>query len=119
MILDAFLRITHGPNLTLQNIAWKASKETLPTPILGRRLLESLGCDNRVMLMAPRDKYGSDINVKERLIRDGNKGETSGKTAALFGESAFHIRGAIEDDGLELDGIYVDFGDDAPEEICK
>lgn len=37
--------------------------------------------------------------------------------AALFGESAFHNSRVIEDDGLNNDYAYVEFGDDAPKEI--
>lgn len=94
-------------------------KRNLPTLIIGKIVLESLGCDNREMLMAARDKYGSYMNVKERLIEDGNEEEISGKFAALFGGSFLINGGAREDDGLENDDIYVDFGDDAPEEISK
>lgn len=87
--LDVFLRIGHGSSLIFRNIVLKVSNESVQTPIIGRRVLESLGCDSREMLMAARVKDGGDIDVTERLSQDGNK-DMSGKIAALFGELVFH-----------------------------
>lgn len=87
----------------------------MPTPIVGRRVLESIRCDNREMLLAVQEKYGSDIYAKDRLTADGNEEGNSGRIAALFGESVFHNAGAIERDAVEDDDIYVDFGDDTPD----
>lgn len=42
-----------------------------------------------------------------------------GKIAELFGESVFHNCGDLENVPLENDDIYVDLGNDAPEEISK
>lgn len=64
--LDVYLHTRHGTSLILHNIIWKVSKEELRTPIIGRRVLESLGCDNREMLMVARDKLGEDIDVNMR-----------------------------------------------------
>lgn len=115
--LNVFLQIRHGTRLVLRNIQWKVTKEDITLPIIGRKVLESLGCDNREMLMAARDKYGDEIDVNQRLEDDGNKEETEGKIAALFGESLFHSSGIIEDDGLEKDDMYVDLGDDQLHEV--
>lgn len=71
------------------------------------------------MLFAATDRYGSDIDVKSRLMDDGNEEESSGKIAALFGWSVSHNGGTIRSDGLEEDDIYIDFGDDTAEEISK
>lgn len=115
--MDVFLKIRHGSSLILRKINWKITNEDIPSPIIGRRVLESLGCDNREMLMAARDKYGDDIDVADRLATDGNQEENEGTIAALFGESVFHSSGQIEEDGLEDEDVYVDLGDDRIEDI--
>lgn len=53
--------------------------EELPSPIIGRRLLELLGCDNRDMFWAARDKFSEDIVVADRLVREGNEKKAEGK----------------------------------------
>lgn len=52
-------------------------------------------------------------------MNDGNAEESTGTIAALFGESVFHNRGALENDVLEEDDIYVDFDDHMAAEISK
>lgn len=115
--LDVYLKIRHGSSLVLRNIEWKVAKEDVSVPIIGRRVLESLGCDNGKMLMAARDKYGEDIDVSHRLPHDGNEEESSGNIAALFGESVFHNSGNVEEDGIITEEVCVDFGDDPPCEV--
>lgn len=113
--IDIFLRIRHGSHLTVRNVVWKVSKESFETPIKGRSVLESLACDNLEMLMAAREKYGREIDVKEWLSDAGNDDKSSRKIAALFGESVFHIGEMVEDDGFQDDDIYVDFGSNPQE----
>lgn len=118
VIMDVYLKIRHGSSLVLRNIEWKVARENIAIPIIGRRVLESIGCDNREMLMAARDKYGEEIDVAQRLDDDGNKEEESERNiAALFGESVFHSGGNVEEDGLVNEEICVDFGDDPPKEV--
>lgn len=65
--VDIFLRIRQRSRLILRNIVWKVSTENDQIPIIGRRVLESLGYENREMLLAAKDEYGEDIEVEERL----------------------------------------------------
>lgn len=76
-----------------------------------------LECDNRGMLLAFQEKYGSDVDVKNRVKADGNEEEQFGSIAVLFGELLFHNAGAIKNDGLENEDIYIGFGGDTPEEM--
>lgn len=71
------------------------------------------------MLLAARDRYGEEIEVKAKIKADGNEKELSGVIAALFGKSVFHNSGAIENNGLEAEEIFVDFDEDTNEEIQK
>lgn len=103
--LDVFLRIRHVPNLILRNIVWKVSIENVQTPITERCVSESLGCHNREVLMAARDKYDVFIDLTERFRQDEKEEHRSGKIAALFGESVFRNGGLLEDDGLQ-DGNF-------------
>lgn len=79
VILDIFLKIRHGLSLILKNVEWKIDKEDIPVPIIGRKELEYLGCDDRELLIAARDKYGEEIDVACRLKLDGTEEESSGK----------------------------------------
>lgn len=54
-------------------------------PILDRRVLESLGCDNHDMLLAARDNFGDNIDIKERLIEYGNEKGKNGTIEAQYG----------------------------------
>lgn len=76
---------------------------------------ELLGCNSKELLVAARDNYSEDIDVLKRGTKYGNEQENSGMISALFDESVFHNHGALEEDGLSNDDIYVEFGDDAPE----
>lgn len=70
--MDVFLSIRHGTSLILRNIVWKVTEEDFKLPILGRRVLESLGSDNREILSAARDKFRDNIDIEKRLIEDGD-----------------------------------------------
>lgn len=125
--LDVFLRTRHRSNLTLQNIVWKISTANIQMLIKGKRVLESLACNNREMLMAARDRYGGDINVTERLSEDRNEKDRSGKFAALFGEALFHNREIVEADGphdedfcIAFDNVsQEDIGQELGKRVCK
>lgn len=115
--LDIFLRVRHGSILIIRNIEWKVTKENIHIPMIGRRVLESLGSDNSEMLMAARDNYEEDVDVTVRLTKDGNEYNCSGNIAALFAESIFHTGGNVDNDGLEYEDVYVDLDDDPPGSI--
>lgn len=106
--------------MLLHNIIWKVTDKELQTPIIGLRSLASLGCENRKMLIAARNKLGDDIGVKQRLTKDDeNEEEIENIIADLYGEPSFHNGGQIEDDGSQNEDVYVDFGDDLVEELEK
>lgn len=84
---------------------------------MGRRVLESPRSDNCEMLLATRDRYGDDIDVADRLAKDGREEESEGRIAAFFGESVFLNDGQIESDGLDEKDIYVALGDDSIKDI--
>lgn len=48
-------------------IELKIAKESIGLPIIRRRVLESLGCDNREMLLAAKHSHDDDIDAAKRL----------------------------------------------------
>lgn len=63
VIMDVYLRTRNGSGRILRNIEWNITKESIANPIIGRRVLESLGCNNREMFPAAKSKHGDDIDV--------------------------------------------------------
>lgn len=45
--LDEFLQTRQGISLLLRNITWRVTEDNIRTHIIGGRVLESLGCENR------------------------------------------------------------------------
>lgn len=84
---------------------------------MGRKVLESLGCDNQEMLLAARDRYRDDVDVANRLNRDINEKESEKKMATLFRESVFHNSGQAEDDEFDEEDMYDDLGDACHKDI--
>lgn len=64
-------------------------------------MLESIGCDNRMMMEASCQRHGGVIEVAEILQDDGNEKSEVGKIASLFGESQSHNKASAEADRLD------------------
>lgn len=111
-MLDVHFNIRHGFHSVLWSVAWKVLKESMEAPIIGRPVLESIGCDNRAMLAVACDLNAGIINVTEKLSEDRNADGDEGTMKALLGESIFHKGGQIEFDDLEEQKIHVESGDD-------
>lgn len=62
----------HGTKCILRYISSKVSKEAIDLTIIGRRVIEFIGCDNRAMFQAARDKLGEEIDVADQLLQDRN-----------------------------------------------
>lgn len=112
--LDVHLKIRHGSNLILRNVTWEIPNGAVKEAILGRHVLEALGCDNRAMLQAASNLHDGDIDVRERLEKD--REEEEGSIAALYGDSLYHT-GLNEEDGLEKIEDQAEFGDNTQQEI--
>lgn len=69
------------------------------------------------MLIAARDRFGVETDVEKRLLEDGNEETVDSHIAALFGDLIFHNGGQIENDGLELEDLHVEFGDGPQEKV--
>lgn len=80
-------------------------------PIIERMVFDSLACDRRQMLMAARDKLGSDVHAKERMREECNEESQEGMIAAMHGDAVFQIKEQREDNELIDNDEYVDIGD--------
>eukprot|EP00737_Agarophyton_chilense_P000949 gb/GEZJ01001057.1/.p1 GENE.gb/GEZJ01001057.1/~~gb/GEZJ01001057.1/.p1 ORF type:complete len:583 (-),score=92.79 gb/GEZJ01001057.1/:1849-3597(-) len=112
--LDVHLRIRHGTQLVLRSVTWKIADTDLDCVIIGRQVLQALGCDNKAILAAACDQHNGIINIPEALERDSNlrHAQGSGTIASLLQSGTFHSSATEGDDGLEDTNEYIDLGDD-------
>lgn len=77
-----------------------------------RRGFESLGCNNREMITAAREKYGENIDFASRHAADGNEEvkERYENIGVLFGESVIRSNGEIKNDRLINGDTCIDLG---------
>eukprot|EP00171_Calliarthron_tuberculosum_P002686 IDg2686t1 len=117
----------HGEKLILRNTKWLVSDNELGNAYIGRHLLSALGIDNRVLLAAARDRLGGIVNVPELLKKAGYSDDPcatrNGSIQSILRErgldwgSTYHSHGGAEYDTLDESGVYVDLGEDTPEEL--
>lgn len=66
--MNVYLNISHGLLLYTRDILWKIPQKSIPCVILGRPVLQSIGCDNREMLEAFCHRHDGGIYVERRLM---------------------------------------------------
>jgi len=79
---------------------------------VARHVLAALGLNNRVLLSAAADRHGGVVDIPALLRKDGHA-----DTSSTGGRSTFHSEGGAEEDFLEDKDVYVDLGEDSPEEL--
>lgn len=85
--------------------------------VIGRYVLQAIGCDNRAILATACDKNNGVINVPQAMAADRAARASKGTIAALVSEGIFHSdEGGEEVDALDDSSVYIDIGDDPPEE---
>jgi len=124
---DVMLRIRHGTNLMLRGIRWLVSDEEVQYVFVARHVLAALGLNNRVLLSAAADRHGGVVDIPALLRKDGHAdtSSTGGRESihsilcarGLGYGSTFHSEGGAEEDFLEDKDVYVDLGEDSPEEL--
>ena len=116
--LDVSLRIRHGTKLILRGVEWGVSDQKTEFPILGRHVLQAIGCDNKSMLSTACDKNDGIINIPDALAQDA-KSRDGGLIAALLEDAmgTYHSHGGEEADALDDSDVYIDLGDDPEEEL--
>lgn len=115
---DVYLRIRHGSALFLRNVKWKVCNEPVDTPLIGRPLLDSIGCSKQEILLSISNNNAGIIDTSE-LCQQSEKESTDSKVAALLEEAIFHSAGGCEKDGLEGDDIHIDIGDNPDEDLVR
>lgn len=114
---SVLLKIWHANHLLLRNVELLVAKENTEHAIIGRPLLESIGCDNKTLLAATADKFGGIIDAPE--VVSNNEDENKGTIAPLLDEGIFHSAGGSEADGLDEEDIYIDLGEVSDAKIIK
>lgn len=120
--LDVQLRVRHGTRLILRNVDWFVSEQSITNCLLGRPLLDAIGCSNRTMIQAACDKHDGEINVADIMDEttpEVGTDDAEMSIAALLSGDIFHSAGGVEDDGMDDEDIYIDMGEDPPFEIEK
>ena len=115
---DIQLKIRHGTTLMLRGVDWLVSDVDNEQVIIGRPLLDAIGCSNRDMLTAICNHNNGMIVVPDLMRRTEPVLKPTGTVAALMNDQngVFHSAGGDEHDGLNEDDVYVDIGEDEPGE---
>ena len=126
------LRVRYGTNLSLRGVEWLVSDRPVGHALISRHVLCALGLDNRVLLAAATERFKGCVDVPELLerqtkndsaLRKTPRNTNNGSICSLLQKrnveygSTFHSHGGTEEDKLEDSDIYVDLGEDTPEEL--
>lgn len=118
VILDIQLRVRHGSRLILRKVEWLISDQPILHSLLGRPLLDAIGCNNKKMINIICDKHDGEIDMAEMMSnRTIDEQNNNGSIATLLLENIYHSAGGSEQDGLEEEDIYIDLGEDTEEDI--
>ncbi|CAN8061292.1 unnamed protein product [Agarophyton chilense] len=115
--LDVQLRICHGSKLLLRSLEWDIANADLEYVIIGRPVLQSIGCDNKAIIAAACDKNDGEINIPDALETDAKnrRAQANGTIASIMRAGMYHSTAAEGEDGLEDTKVYIDLGEDDPQ----
>lgn len=65
--MDVYMQIRDGSNLILENVSWHVPEWRISSPINGRRVLDSIRCDNGLALQASGDRHSGGIDANKAL----------------------------------------------------
>lgn len=88
-------------------------EENLACPVIGRRLLESIGCDNRIMLQAASNNNGGVVDISKTVDHDDDIAKNESRIALLFWELLYHNSIINDEDGIDERFECLEFGDDS------
>lgn len=111
--LDFFLKIMHGFNLILTNITCNIPKQPNRSAIIGRHVLESIGCTNRLILNATCSQHNEKLDVAKTADNKNSHTNLASLLGVLFGVSLLYDTGLNEKKGLEEIDMHMDFGNDS------
>eukprot|EP00171_Calliarthron_tuberculosum_P004595 IDg4595t1 len=113
---DIKLRIRHGTTLILRSVEWLVGDKSDNHAIIGRPLLDALGCSNKDMLSAAADRNAGVFDANS--IPNGRDG-SNGAIAALLGEhdGVYHSAAGVDDTTEADEHVYIDIGDDDEGEV--
>lgn len=82
--------------------------------ILGRPVIDGIGCDNRSMIAAACNRNDGIIKVPGALTKRVQNQPNQGSIAALLSNGVYHSAGGYEDDGINSeDDVYIGLVEDS------
>ena len=122
------IRIRHGSSLSLGRVKWFVSDKQLDCIYIVRHVLAVIGIDNLKLLSIACDHYNGHVDIEKAMQEAGNPNEPCAGVPAGFicgilrsmGSeygSTFHSKGDAGTDFLGDTDVYVELGDDIPEEL--
>ena len=122
-----YIQVRHGSDLVLRGVEWLVGEQETEYVLLGEPVLRALGLDNEELLAAVCDRHDGVVYVPELLeklkedknIQNSDSGEVKSLINAMTKNSGttFHSDCGTEEDMLEDSDVYVDLGEDSPEEL--
>lgn len=89
------------------------SDEAVDHVVIGRHILDHIGCNNRKILEAACNENNGVYEMKNAEEAQTQDTQT---VASLVQNGVFHNSGSFEDDGIS-DDIFVDLGEDSEEAL--
>lgn len=121
---SVLLRLRHGTHLSLHGVEWLVSDKPVGHVLISRHVLRALGLDNPVLLAAATERFKGSVDVPDLLEKHKRVDAALGgsihrllQSRNLNFGSMFHSHGGTEDDKLDNSDIYIDLGEDSPEDL--
>ena len=113
---DIKLRIRHGTTLIIRSVEWLVGDKSDEHAIIGRPLLDAVGCNNQEMLAAAADRNAGVFDAAD--VANGPQ-DVAGTIASLLGErnGVFHSAAGEDDDVDSDEQVYIDIGEDDDGEV--
>ena len=120
--------IRHGSSPSLANVKWFVADDELECIYIGRHVLAAIGLDNRTLLAVAFDCNNGYIGI-EKAMREAGKpneacaGAPAGSICGILSanrsecRSTFHSQSDEGSDFLQDPDVYVDLGEDIPQEL--
>lgn len=113
--IDTSLHIRHGTSLTLRNLQWTITDQTVGEPLLGGPVLEALGLNSREMLAAAAHKYSGSVDAS--LLPTLHTTHGTGRISRVM-EGIYHEDGGEDESDAVHDGTpWCELGPETDKEL--
>ena len=122
-----YIQVRHGSDLVLRRVEWLVREQETEYVLLGEPVPRALGRDNEELLAAVCDRHDGVVCVPElieKLKEDKNiQNSDSGELKSLINamtknfRTTFYSDCGTEEEMLEDSDVYVDLGEDSPDDL--